>query len=83
MGATENIILAAATAEGTTVIHNAAREPEISDLADFLNSAGARICGCGSDTIIIKGVKRLGGTEHSIIPDRIAAVTYMACTCTI
>lgn len=79
VGATENIILAAATAEGTTVIHNAAREPEISDLADFLNSAGARICGCGSDTICIKGVKHLGGTEHSIIPDRIAAVTYMAC----
>lgn len=80
VGATENIILTAATAEGTTVIHNAAREPEISDLADFLNSAGARICGCGSDTIYIKGVKRLGGTEHSIIPDRIAAATYMACT---
>ncbi len=79
VGATENIILAAATAEGTTVIHNAAREPEISDLGDFLNSAGARICGCGSDTIYIKGVKRLGGTEHAIIPDRIAAVTYMAC----
>lgn len=79
VGATENIILAAATADGTTVIHNAAREPEISDLADFLNSAGARICGCGSDTIYIKGVKHLGGTEHSIIPDRIAAVTYMAC----
>ncbi len=79
VGATENIILAAATADGTTIIHNAAKEPEISDLADFLNSAGARICGCGSDTICIKGVKRLGGTEHSIIPDRIAAVTYMAC----
>ena len=79
VGATENIILAAATAEGTTIIHNAAREPEISDLADFLNSAGARIYGCGSDTIYIKGVRRLGGTEHSIIPDRIAAVTYMAC----
>lgn len=79
VGATENIILAAATADGTTIIHNAAREPEISDLGDFLNSAGARICGCGSDTIHIKGVKRLFGTEHSIIPDRIAAVTYMAC----
>ncbi len=79
VGATENIILAAATAKGTTVIHNAAREPEISDLADFLNSAGARICGCGSDTIYINGVKRLSGTAHTIIPDRIAAVTYMAC----
>ena len=79
VGATENIILAAATAEGTTVIHNAAKEPEISDLADFLNSSGARICGCGSDTVRIEGVKRLGGTEHTIIPDRIVAATYMAC----
>lgn len=79
VGATENIILAAATAKGTTVIHNAAREPEISDLGDFLNSAGARICGCGSDTIYINGVKRLGGTEHTIIPDRIVAATYIAC----
>lgn len=79
VGATENIILAAATAEGTTVIHNAAKEPEISDLADFLNRAGARIYGSGSDTINIYGVKKLGGTEHTIIPDRIAAATYMAC----
>lgn len=78
VGATENIILAAATADGTTVIHNAAKEPEISDLADFLNSAGARIYGCGSDTIQINGVKRLLSTEHTIIPDRIVAVTYMA-----
>ena len=79
VGATENIILAAATAQGITVIHNAAREPEISDLADFLNSAGARIYGSGSDTIYIHGVKKLNGTLHSIIPDRIVAVTYMAC----
>ena len=79
VGATENIILAAATAQGITVIHNAAREPEISDLADFLNSAGARIYGSGSDTIYIHGVKKLNGTVHSIIPDRIVAVTYMAC----
>lgn len=79
VGATENIILAAATADGVTVIHNAAREPEISDLADFLNSAGARITGAGSDTVSIMGVKRLTGTEHTVIPDRIAAVTYMAC----
>ena len=79
VGATENIILAAATAKGVTVIHNAAREPEISDLADFLNSAGARIYGGGSDTVYIHGVKKLHGTVHSIIPDRIAAVTYMAC----
>ena len=79
VGATENIILAAAVAEGITVIHNAAREPEISDLADFLNSAGARIYGSGSDTVFIHGVSNLSGTEHTIIPDRIAAATYMAC----
>lgn len=79
VGATENIILAAATAAGTTVIHNAAREPEISDLADFLNSAGAEIYGCGSDTVYIHGVERLGAAEHTVIPDRIAAATYMAC----
>lgn len=78
VGATENIILAAATARGTTVIHNAAREPEISDLADFLNSAGARIYGCGSDTVVIHGVKHLKNAEHTIIPDRIVAATYMA-----
>lgn len=78
VGATENIILAATCAEGVTVIHNAAKEPEISDLADFLNSAGARIYGSGSDTVYIYGVKNLRGTEHSIIPDRIAAATYMA-----
>lgn len=80
VGATENIILAAATANGTTVIHNAAREPEISDLADFLNNAGARIYGCGSDTVVIHGVKSLKYAEHTIIPDRIAAATYMAAT---
>ncbi|MDD6479613.1 MAG: UDP-N-acetylglucosamine 1-carboxyvinyltransferase [Oscillospiraceae bacterium] len=78
VGATENIILAAATAEGKTVIHNAAKEPEVSDLADFLNSAGAKICGSGSDTIEIHGVKQLHGVNHTIIPDRIAAATYMA-----
>ena len=79
VGATENIILAAATAKGITVIHNAAKEPEISDLADFLNSAGARIYGAGSDTVCIHGVNKLNATVHSIIPDRIVAVTYMAC----
>ena len=78
VGATENIILAAATAQGVTIINNAAKEPEISDLADFLNSAGARICGAGSDTIVIHGVEKLHGTNHSIIPDRIVAATYMA-----
>lgn len=78
VGATENIILAAATAKGKTVIHNAAREPEISDLADFLNSAGARIYGGGSDTVEIYGVEKIGGAVHSIIPDRIVAATYMS-----
>ncbi len=78
VGATENIILAAATAQGITVINNAAKEPEISDLADFLNSAGARIYGAGSDTIVIHGVFKLHSTEHTIIPDRIVAATYMA-----
>lgn len=77
VGATENIILAATFAKGKTVIHNAAKEPEISDLADFLNSAGARIYGCGSDTVEIYGVERLHGAEHSIISDRIVAATYM------
>ncbi len=79
VGATENIILAAVKAKGLTVIHNAAREPEISDLADFLNSAGARIYGGGSDTVYIHGVERLSGTEHSIIPDRIVAASYLSC----
>lgn len=77
VGATENIMLAAVCAKGRTVIHNAAREPEISDLADFLNTAGAKISGCGSDTVEIEGVKRLNGAAHTIIPDRIAASTYL------
>lgn len=80
VGATENVILAAACAKGKTVIHNAAKEPEISDLADFLNRAGAKIYGCGSDTVEIIGVKKLYGTQHRIIPDRIAAATYL-CAC--
>lgn len=79
VGATENIILAGVLADGLTVIHNAAKEPEISDLADFLNSAGARIYGGGSDTVYIYGVKSLSHTEHSIIPDRIVAATYLSC----
>jgi UDP-N-acetylglucosamine 1-carboxyvinyltransferase len=78
VGATENIILAAVTANGVTKIHNAAREPEISDLADFLNGAGALIQGAGSDTIEIIGVTELRGAEHTIIPDRIEAATYLA-----
>ncbi len=78
VGATENIILAATKARGKTVIHNAAKEPEISNLADFLNSAGARIYGAGSDTVVIEGVKHLHSCEGAIIPDRIVAATYMA-----
>ncbi len=79
VGATENIMLAAACAEGTTEIHNAAREPEIVDLAEFLNKCGARISGAGGSTIAIEGVKRLEPAEHSVIPDRIAAGTYLCC----
>lgn len=78
VGATENIILAAVTAEGTTVITNAAREPEITDLANFLINCGAKIHGAGESTIIIKGVERLVGAYHRIIPDRIETATYMA-----
>ncbi len=78
VGATENIILASAVSQGTTVIHNAAREPEISDLADFLNLAGAKIYGAGSDTVVIHGVASLHGVEHTVIPDRIATSTYLA-----
>lgn len=78
VGATENIILTACTAKGTTVITNAAREPEISDLADFLNSCGARISGTGEGTIIIEGVSELHPVQYKVIPDRIVAATYMA-----
>ncbi|MDR0315041.1 MAG: UDP-N-acetylglucosamine 1-carboxyvinyltransferase [Oscillospiraceae bacterium] len=78
VGATENAILAAVTAKGTTTIINCAREPEISDLADFLNGCGAKISGAGEGTIVIEGVKQLAGTEHTVIPDRIEATTYMA-----
>ena len=78
VGATENIILAGVTAKGTTVIHGAAREPEISDLADFLNRAGANIQGAGSDIITIYGQRSLHGAEHIVIPDRIEASTYLA-----
>ncbi len=78
VGATENIMIAASTAQGITTVINAAREPEISDLADFLNSCGAKISGAGQGTIVIEGVKKLTGAVHSVIPDRIAAATYMA-----
>ena len=78
VGATENIMIAAATAKGTTRICNAAREPEIADLADFLNAAGAKIQGAGSCDIVIEGVSSLHSVEHSIIPDRILTATYMS-----
>lgn len=78
VGATENVMLAAALAEGETVIYNAAREPEICDLAGFLNSCGAKIEGCGSGTVSICGVEKLHGCEYTVMPDRIAAATLMA-----
>lgn len=78
VGATENIILAAALAEGTTTIINAAREPEICDLCDFLNESGAKIYGSGEGVIVIDGVQELSGASHDIIPDRIEAATLMA-----
>lgn len=81
VGATINIMLAAVKAEGLTVIENAAREPHIVDLANFLNSMGADIMGAGTDVIKIRGVKELGGTTYSIIPDQIEAGTYMAAAC--
>lgn len=77
VGATQNIMMAATLAKGETVIENAAKEPEIVDLASFLNKMGARIMGAGTSTIRIKGVKKLGGANHTIIPDRIEAATFM------
>ena len=77
VGATMNIMMAAAMAEGNTVIENAAKEPHIVDLANFLNSMGANIRGAGTDTIKIKGVDRLSGGTYAIIPDQIEAGTYM------
>lgn len=83
VGATENIIIASAISKGKTVIINPAREPEISDLAEFLNKCGAKIYGAGETTIEIDGVDKLYPCEHSIIPDRILASTYMsACAAT-
>ena len=78
VGATMNIMLAAALAEGMTIIENAAKEPHIVDLANFLNSMGANIMGAGTDVIKVRGVDRLQGGNYSIIPDQIEAGTYMA-----
>lgn len=77
VGATENIMMAAVLAEGETIIENVAREPEIVDLANFLNKMGADIVGAGTETIRITGVEKLSGCDHSIIPDRIEAGTFM------
>lgn len=77
VGATENIIMAASLAEGTTILENAAEEPEIVDLANYLNKMGAKIRGAGTDTIRIEGVDKLHGADYTIIPDRIEAGTYM------
>jgi UDP-N-acetylglucosamine 1-carboxyvinyltransferase len=74
---TENLVMAAALAEGETVIENAAREPEVVDLADFLNAMGAKIRGAGTDTIVIQGVERLTGASYDVLPDRIEAGTYL------
>lgn len=77
VGATENIMMAAVMAEGVTTIENAAEEPEIVDLASFLNKMGAKIKGAGTDTIKIEGVSKLHGARHTVIPDRIETATFM------
>lgn len=77
VGATENIMMAASLAAGTTILENAAEEPEIVDLANYLNKMGAKIRGAGTDTIRIEGVDKLHGADYTIIPDRIEAGTYM------
>ena len=76
VGATENMLMAATLAKGEVVLENAAREPEVADLANCLNQMGARIEGIGSDTLRIQGVARLSGTDYSVLPDRIEAATY-------
>lgn len=80
VGATENAMLAAALAEGTTVISGAAREPEIVELQDYLRTAGAYVSGAGSSVIRVRGVKKLHGAEHCVMPDRIVAATWL-CAC--
>ncbi len=81
---TENLMMAATLAEGTTIIENAAREPEVSDLANFLNELGAKISGIGTDTLIIEGVESLAkrGLVYNILPDRIEAGTYLVAAAT-
>lgn len=77
VGATENIMMAAALAEGTTIIENAAKEPEIVDVANYINEMGGRVIGAGTDTMRIEGVEEMHGAEHYIIPDRVEAGTFM------
>ncbi len=74
---TENLLMAAVLADGETVLENAAREPEVTDLANFLIGMGAKIEGAGSSTIVVQGVEKLGGTEYSVLPDRIETGTYL------
>lgn len=74
---TENLLMAATLADGITILENAAREPEVVDLALFLNSMGAKITGAGTDTITIEGVEKLSGTKHNVMPDRIETGTYL------
>ncbi len=77
VGATQNIMMAATMAKGRTIIENPAKEPEIVDLANFLNKLGANVKGAGTASIIVEGVDKLGGATHNIIPDRIEAATFM------
>ena len=77
VGATQNIIMVASLAKGKTVIENVAKEPEIVDLANYINEMGGKVTGAGTDTITIHGVEKLRGVEHSIIPDRIEAGTLI------
>jgi UDP-N-acetylglucosamine 1-carboxyvinyltransferase len=81
VGATENVLMAAVAAKGTTVIENAAREPELVDLADLLTEMGARIDGVGTPTIEIEGVEGFGPTDHTVIPDRVEAGTFAIAAC--
>src|SRR5258707_6262856 len=76
VGGTHTAIMAASLAHGTTVIENAAREPEIADVSDCLNKMGAKITGAGTSRIVIEGVPRLNGARHSVLPDRIETGTY-------
>lgn len=80
VGATENAIMAAVLAEGTTIIHNGAKEPEIVELQNFLNKCGAKVQGAGTKKIVIEGVNELGGCEYTIMPDRIECGTYLVAT---